>query len=216
MGVLKPEWRGRGLGTAALRYAEAHLRELAASQGIEGERFFQAETATKLVLRGWPLAGAGYAVVRVELSMTRRLNGPGAEPVAVSPMPEGLEVQPVPPELYRAVWEADGEAFRDHWNYVPLTEADYQRWLSSPRFNAALWRVAFDQASGQVAGMVLNFVNQNENEDYHRQRGYTEGISVRRPWRRRGLARALLTRSLQMFKDMGMTEARPWEWRAKT
>ena len=55
--------------------------------------------------------------------------------------------------------------------------------------------------------MVLNFINQNENEDYHRQRGYTEGISVRRPWRRRGLARALLTRSLQMFKDMGMTEA---------
>jgi ribosomal protein S18 acetylase RimI-like enzyme len=30
---------------------------------------------------------------------------------------------------------------------------------------------------------------------------------VRRPWRRRGLARALLTRSLKMFQDMGMEEA---------
>jgi mycothiol synthase len=30
---------------------------------------------------------------------------------------------------------------------------------------------------------------------------------VRRPWRRRGLARALLTRSLKMFQEMGMVEA---------
>lgn len=55
--------------------------------------------------------------------------------------------------------------------------------------------------------MVLNFLDEAENEEYQRKRGYTEGISVRRPWRRRGLARALLTRSLKMFQDMGMTEA---------
>ena len=55
--------------------------------------------------------------------------------------------------------------------------------------------------------MVLNFLNEKENEEYNRLRGWTEDISVRRPWRRRGLARALLTRSLQMFKDMGMDHA---------
>jgi ribosomal protein S18 acetylase RimI-like enzyme len=207
VGVLKPEWRGRGLGTAAVNYMEAHLRGLDAGETSEGVRCFQAEAANTETGREALLVGAGYAVARQERMMTRVLNGPGAEPVAVSPMPEGLEVRPVAPELYRAVWEADAEAFRDHWGYVPPTEADYQRWLSKPIFNPALWRVAFDQASGQVAGMVQNFINENENEDYHRQRGYTEGISVRRPWRRRGLARALLTRSLQMFQQMGMAEA---------
>ena len=35
---------------------------------------------------------------------------------------------------------------------------------------------------------------------------YTEGIITRRPWRKQGLARALLVRSMQMFKEMGMTE----------
>jgi ribosomal protein S18 acetylase RimI-like enzyme len=206
-GVLKPEWRGRGLGTAALNYMEAHHRALAAAGAAAGERYFQAEAAKTETGREALLAGAGYDVARVERMMAQPLAGPGVEPVVVSPMPEGVEVRPVPPELYRAVWEADAEAFRDHWGYVPPTEADYERWLSSPRFNAALWKVAFDQASGQVAGMVLNFINQNENEDYNRNRGYTEGISVRRPWRRRGLARALLTRSLQMFQEMGMAEA---------
>jgi hypothetical protein len=36
---------------------------------------------------------------------------------------------------------------------------------------------------------VLNYIDSEENEEYQRQRGYTEGISVRRPWRRRGVAR---------------------------
>jgi ribosomal protein S18 acetylase RimI-like enzyme len=54
--------------------------------------------------------------------------------------------------------------------------------------------------------MVLNFYSQKENEEYNRKRGYTEGISVRRPWRKRGLARALIVQSMKMFKAMGMTE----------
>ncbi len=55
--------------------------------------------------------------------------------------------------------------------------------------------------------MVLNFVNHEENEEYKRQRGYTEGICVRRPWRRQGLAKALIARSFRVLKDLGLVEA---------
>jgi ribosomal protein S18 acetylase RimI-like enzyme len=55
--------------------------------------------------------------------------------------------------------------------------------------------------------MVLNRFDEAENAEYSRKRGYTETICVRRPWRGRGLARALITRSLHLWKDMGMTEA---------
>ncbi len=55
--------------------------------------------------------------------------------------------------------------------------------------------------------MVLNYINAEENERFNRKRCYTEDISVRRPWRRRGLARSLLTQSLQMFKNEGIEEA---------
>ena len=54
--------------------------------------------------------------------------------------------------------------------------------------------------------MVLNFIRHDENEEYNRQRGYTETICVRRPWRRRGLARALIARSFSVLKEQGMTE----------
>jgi ribosomal protein S18 acetylase RimI-like enzyme len=167
---------------------------------IYGFQTFAAETEA---WRERLLLAEGYAPARFGFTMVRPLD----EPIDVAPMPNGLEVRRVRPELYRAVWEADAEAFRDHWGYVPPTEESYQEWRNSPFFDPKLWRVGFDAATGQVAGAVQNFVNERENEQFKRWRGWTEGIFVRRAWRRRGLARALLTRSLQMFKDLGFTEA---------
>ncbi len=52
----------------------------------------------------------------------------------------------------------------------------------------------------------MNFVNEKENQEYQRERGYTENISVGRPWRKRGLAKSLILQSMQMFKEMGFSE----------
>ena len=38
-------------------------------------------------------------------------------------------------------------------------------------------------------------------------RGWLEHISVRRPWRRRGLASALIARSLRVLRERGFEEA---------
>ncbi len=204
---LRPEWRGQGLGRALLDWAEARLREIAASHAARGEpagqRLFQLEVAeaeTGLTRR---LLERGYAPVRWAFDMVRPLSAP----VAVSPLPPGLEVRPALPQHYRLIWEAANEAFRDHWGYIEMTEEEYQGWVNGADFQPHLWQIGWDAASGQVAGMVLNFVIEAENQALGRRRGYTEGISVRRAWRRRGLARALLTRSLQMFAGLGMDEA---------
>jgi GNAT superfamily N-acetyltransferase len=207
IGFMKPAWRRKGIGRAMLRYNERRLREIAAEHPDDGPRFFQVFGSDTEPGKEALFQSEGYAAVRHGFNMTRPLAEPLAEPITVTPLPEGVEIRPVPPEHYRSVWEADQEAFRDHWGYVPGTEVDYQAWLNDPNFSPGLWKVAWDVATHQVAGTVQNFVNVKENEEYHRQRGYTEGIFTSRPWRKRGLARALLTRSLQMFKDMGFTEA---------
>jgi ribosomal protein S18 acetylase RimI-like enzyme len=77
-------------------------------------------------------------------------------------------------------------------------------WAEEPTFVPHLWKIAW--AGEEVAGTVLNFVNEAENTEYGRKRGYTEAISVRRPWRKMGLAHSLLVQSMKMFKEMGMTE----------
>ena len=93
----------------------------------------------------------------------------------------------------------------DGW--APWLE-DYRAWLSNPvQFTPALWQVAWEVETDQVAGMVRGFINEEENGQYQRRRGWSENISTRRPWRKRGLARALIVRTLRMFKEMGMTES---------
>jgi mycothiol synthase len=203
IGVSTPASRGRGLGRTALRWLEGRLRAIAAEHPTGTERFFQTFVVATETARIALLASAGYHPARYGYDMVRPLD----QPVAVTPLPAGLEVRPAQPEHYRAIWEADAEAFRDHWGYVPPTETNYQGWLAGNYFQPYRWQIAWDTANNQVAGMVQNFVNEQENREYNRRRGYTEGISVRRPYRRLGLARALLTRSLRIFQDQGYTEA---------
>jgi ribosomal protein S18 acetylase RimI-like enzyme len=126
------------------------------------------------------------------------------EPFPEAPMPPGLEVRPVKTEQLRHIFEASNEAFRDHWGSRDESEEEYKSQLESPEFHPELWKVAWD--GDQMAGVVHNFVVEKENEEYHRKRGYTEGICVRRPWRKRGLARALIVQSMKMFRSMGTTE----------
>jgi GNAT superfamily N-acetyltransferase len=54
--------------------------------------------------------------------------------------------------------------------------------------------------------MVLNRLDREQNEQYQRRRGYSQGVFVRRPWRRRGLARSLLAQTIRMFREIGMEE----------
>ena len=67
--------------------------------------------------------------------------------------------------------------------------------------------MAWDTATNQVIGHVLTFIDDDENKQFNRKRGYTEGIGVDQSWRQRGLARALISCSLQAQKAAGMTKS---------
>lgn len=204
-GFIHPVWRRRGIGRAMLHQNEAHLREIAARLQDKYPRpawtYHFVSNATNFQPGNQALLKiAGYQPMRQSYIMRR----PDLENIPDLPLPAGLEVRPVRPEQYRQVWDASQEAFRDHWGYAEPSEEDYQGWLNWPLFQPDLWQVAWD--GNQVAGMVQNFINPVDNSTFGFKRGWTEGISVRRPWRRLGLARALLARSLKMHRDLGMQE----------
>jgi len=200
---MEPEWRGMGIEQALLLYYERHLGTIATSHEFAGPRALQTFVSDRYTAYVQALESHEYEPVRYEYEMIR----PDMEGIPDLPMPDGLEVRPVQPEQLRAIWEAEVEAFRDHWGFMEPEEADFGRWSNEPNFQPHLWQVAWDAGSGQVAGMIRNYISEEENLTYGRQRGYTEWISVRRPWRWRGLARALLARSLRMHKELRMTEA---------
>ncbi len=199
--VLPPEWCGDSIEAALLARTEARLRQVASEHPASIQKYFQvmiAETQTATVDL---LMRHGYQPARYDYTMLR----PTLDDIPELPLPDGIEVRPAIAADYRRIWEADNEAFRDHWGYTPMGDQDYERWRSEATFDPSLWRVAWE--GDQVVGMVLAFVNATENAEYNRLRGYTEDICVRRPWRRRGIARALLARSLRGLRARGMTEA---------
>jgi mycothiol synthase len=204
IGFLVPAWRQRGIGRAILQWIENRSREIAAEHPAESAKVFQVFVTQFEVGLAALLEKEGYHPIRYSNEMVR----PSLEDIPDFSLPSGLEVRPVLPEHYRLIWDAATEAFRDHWGFSLPTEDDYQGWLSDKIvFQPELWQVAWDTETNQVAGQVRTFIDHAQNEKYNRRRGYTEFISVRRPWRKRGLARALIVRSLQVQREQGMVES---------
>lgn len=198
---LKPEWRGLGLRRAMVRHSEQRLRGIAATHPNDGERFFEAGAAD--TEQHWKslLVSFGYEAVRWGFRMVR----PNLEEIPELPLPEGLDVRPVEAAHYEPIRVALNEAFQDSWGATEFHVEWLREWQDSPTFDPSLWQVAWD--GDEIAGTVLPFIDQEENQLYGRKRGMTEYICTRRPWRRRGLARALIARALQAIKERGMEEA---------
>lgn len=199
-----PEWRKKRLGEAIFQKAEQRLREIAATHPDEHPKFFEAGAYNTEHYWTGLFEKAGYEPVRYFQEMQR----PSLENIPDFPLVKGLETRPALAEHYRLIWESDHEAFQDHWGYMLPTEADYQEWLSDKEsFQPRLWQVAWNVDTGEIAGQVRTYISEKWNKKYDCKLGYIDNVSVRKPWRRQGIARALLTRSLHQLKAEGMTSA---------
>jgi mycothiol synthase len=202
--LVRPDYRRRGLGRALLPWAERHVAAGLANDAagpldlphvLAGEADVQIQGATEFATM------AGYHVDGYGILMARPLD----LAIPDAPLPDGIEVRPVRPDDHRRIWDADTEAFRDHRHRALRTEADFVRWFGAPDIDTSLWDVAWD--GDEVAGSVMTFIFPDENEALGITRGWLEHISVRRPWRRRGLASALIVRALRRLHERGMAQA---------
>lgn len=207
VGYVLPEYRRRGIGRTLLDFVEMRLKEISEALIENGQlspsarRTYDITVMDKETTKEALLKHAGYRPIRFEYDMVR----PDLEDIPDLPLPVGLEVRAVLPEHYRPIFDAANEAFRDHWGYIPEPEENFQKLINDPNFDPSLWRVAWD--GDQIAGMVLSFINKTENTEFNRKRGYTENICVLRPWRKQGLAKALIALSLKAIKERGMDHA---------
>lgn len=199
-GAVDPAVKGRGIGSALVAHHERHARELAATQTFDRPAvlgsFSPAGRPAEALLRA-----AGYDVARWFIEMTRPTLD-DIEPVA---MPTGLELRPVTPDQHETIWRANREAFRDHWGGADESLAMMRRILGDPDTDTGLWLIAWD--GGEVAGGVWNEIHTAENAELELRRGWLGSVFTRRPWRKRGLARALIGRSLTLLRERGLTSA---------
>jgi len=200
-GAMAPEHRRRGIGTRLWLATRDRLAAECATDPRPGPgelrtHAMDAEAGDRALLNAM-----GYVPIRYGFEMCRYLTGSLPE----HPVPEGLVMRPAVEPEYRAIFDADCEAFQDHWGHRENTEADFQMLFYRADVDPSRFLVAWD--GDQVAGVVMNAIFDDENQTLGTCRGWLEHVSVRSAWRGRGVAKALCSASFRLLRDLGMDEA---------
>ena len=140
------------------------------------------------------LQARGYQAIRSSFEMLVRLaDAPGA-----TPAPGGLEIRTRATGQERLMYDASTDSFRDHWSFEPRTYDEWARsHVESSSVDPLLQFLAWDGTD--IAGVCLCAPHQSAQPGF----GWVDILGVRAPWRRRGLALALLTYAFQEFRARG-------------
>ncbi len=196
-----PEWRNKGIGSAMLAWAQGRLAERATGHATERPKVYRTDVDEPAAGGMALLERDGYRAIQHGATLVR----PNLDDIPEAPLPKGLEIRPVADDQLRTIYEADIEAFRDHWGFSEPTEKDWKAFLEFPYRDESLWKVAWD--GDRVVGQVRSFINEVENRENGRKRGWAEFISTAREWRGKGVATALICASLRELAARGMEEA---------
>ncbi len=188
---IHPEHPKEGIGEALLAALETRARE----------DMLLAEPALRIFIRSGMAIGdtlprkmhedIGYLPVRYAWQMEIILD----ELIPEIQFPEKIELRPFNPEQdARLVFEATEEAFSEHWGHTPES---FENWVTSrmsgENFNPELWFIAWD--GNKIAGISLC--------RYRGEIGYVGLLGVLKPYRKQGLAFALLQHSFNEFYKRG-------------
>jgi mycothiol synthase len=197
--VVEPAVWGHGIGEALLDWVESRHVSLAAAHPTDRPRWLEIEVWDGDDELRAAVERAGYRSVRRFAEMARlRLD----DELPDHPLPPGYRVQPVTRDQLRSVWEMEVAAFREHWGEAEATETDYAAWADDPRLDPTLIVVA--AAGGEIASVVeikLELLPDGS------RRGLLDGVATHPAHRRRGLARALIGRSLRILREAGASGA---------
>ena len=143
----------------------------------------------------------GFEPVRHWWDMERLLSD------AVEPaIEDGFSVVPWEDGHNAATRLVHNAAFADHWGSVPMSKDAWQNnVLDSPGFRPDLSYIAI--AEGEIAGYSYNEVYEEDWESAGQSEAWISALGVLRKWRKKGIATALLSRSMQTMRDAGLEAA---------
>ena len=201
-GATHPQVRGRGIGTRLLRWAMARGEETLVAQPADLPRYlesFRDVTASSAVDLH---VAHGFTAVRHYMDMRRDLS----VALPAEPTVDGVRIVPYETKFAEAVRRAHNQAFTDHWGSEPVRPEDWWRdFVGNPRFRADLSFVAL--AGDEVAGYSVNYCSEADWAASDVRDAWIGQLGVLRTWRGRGLATALLVRSMARFRDATMEAA---------
>jgi mycothiol synthase len=192
-----PDHLGRGIGSALLEAMESRAGEIAALGRPDlPADLYQWIPSVDPAGRALLLA-RGYAAFRHMWRMVSNLPGTTPPP----PRDQAIRIRPFREDGdARAVHAALMESFRGQFGYVQRGFEEWEADVMRRRdYDPALWFVAEERATGEVAGALLGTTFLDH--------GWVATLGVRPAWRGRGTGRALLFRSFEAFRSRGLEKA---------
>ena len=193
-GDVHPDYRGRGIGT--------HLLQLNTERAYQ--HIAEASTDARVSMLAWSdekNVAAQYLLEKHDFKQIRSFWRMKIELHETPPTPkwaDGITVRTLADDmhLFRSVFEADEDAFQDHWGHIPMNFEEWEYWTSKrENFDPSLWFLAMD--GNEIAAVSLC-------EDEKEQGGWVQSLGVRRQWRRKGIGEALLYQSFGEFYKRGI------------
>ncbi len=182
-GGVHPEHTRRGLGAFLTRWGEAWIRNRMERAPDDAQITVQHYINTRNEAACALMEALEYSYAHTIYVMRIEMDEPPSAPEGI----DGLRLRTFAPgQDERATFEAVEEAFRD---LRGRPEGDFERWLAfteNERQDPGLWFLAEDEQSGEIVGTCLARNVPGSGG------GWVGGVGVKRPWRRHGLAFAML------------------------
>jgi mycothiol synthase len=201
LGDVDPDRRRRGVGRHLISLQVERATSLLNASDHDLPRFIRAEAYEWLDGRRALFEAAGLTAVRYHDELIRPLDAmPEPAPPADVIVERFDEVHSEPCRLLM------NAAFADHWGSTPRSDESWTTMLAEYGQRPDLSFVAV-AADGEVIGATLNFHVPEDEEVTGRLDGWIGMLGVLRPWRKRGVASALIVASLRAFAEAGLTHA---------
>jgi len=228
-GGVHPDRRGEGIGREVFAWQEARARQLLAATGkdLPGRLAgFLEDTAPAAKVRLFERAG--FTPRRFYSDLERDLRDLAAHPLPVVELDDGLRLVPLGDEHDEPARLAHNDAFRDHWGSEPQTA---EQWRSGRSTYAPEWSFVVVDPAPDVDALLADPATDAETAAALRAGeplvvgyqiaarytadfavrgypfGYTDILGVRRGYRGRKVAVALLAAAMRAFAADGMAVA---------
>ena len=199
-GATHPDFWGMGIGTWMLAWAEQTLAR-AVDRVPAGTQVAMEAASLRSVTQGIKMfedygmqAKRSYFRMVIDLDDTMHQLEPSA--------PDGIRLTTLAEfDDVAAVSRAKEDGWKDHYGHVESSEEDalkkFQHVISDPTVDPNMVYLLLD--GDEIAALVVNNLKADEQPDI----GYVRTLTVRRPWRRRGLGDYLLRKSFHAFHTRG-------------
>ena len=147
------------------------------------------------------LKSAGLKQIRHGFRMRIEMDREPETPV----WPEGITLRPFNPDLDAGdVYATDEEVFQDHFGFIKEDpEEGFKKFMhhmtGDDSYDPSLWYLAVDKNDEIVAICLCRRYGAEERET-----GFISSLGVKRPWRRQGIAQALLLEAFGEYYKRGM------------